>query len=176
MTLTFFVSRINQGVTALNWTQADAYTYFKNVLKSTAACWLDSWVTFNRNKVLEWDNVKPHFRKAFGDKIDPMVFASTMFSIKLANYNDSLYDYTNAITKILTLHTVRILATHPPLIANHGLTTVQLLQHTKDLITHGHAIHNNFQKEFFLWGLLKQQQTDVANKGGLENTQQILKF
>ena len=28
VTLNFFVSRINQGVTALNWTQADAYTYF----------------------------------------------------------------------------------------------------------------------------------------------------
>ena len=52
ITLNFFVSRIDQGVTALNWTQVDAYNYFKNALKSTAACWLDSWVTFNRNEVL----------------------------------------------------------------------------------------------------------------------------
>ena len=47
VTLKFFVSLIDQGVSALNWTQADAYNYFKNALKSTAACWLDSWVTFN---------------------------------------------------------------------------------------------------------------------------------
>ena len=39
VTLNFFLSCIDQGVTALNWTQADAYTYFKNALKSTAACW-----------------------------------------------------------------------------------------------------------------------------------------
>ena len=176
VTLKFFVSRIDQGVTALNWTQADAYNYFKNALKSTAACWLDSWVTFNRNEVLEWNNVKPYFRKAFGDKIDPMVFASTMFGIKLANFNESLYDYTNAITKVLTLHTEKFLTTHPPLIANHGLTAAQQLQRTADLNTHGYAIHDDFQKEFFLWGLSKQQQTDVANKGGLDTTQQILEF
>ena len=48
-----FVSRIDQGVTALNWTQVDAFNYFKNALKSTAACWLDSWSTFNRDKLFE---------------------------------------------------------------------------------------------------------------------------
>ena len=42
VTLKFFVSRIDQGVSALNWTQANAYTYFKNALKANAACWLDS--------------------------------------------------------------------------------------------------------------------------------------
>ena len=31
VTLKFFVSRIDQGVTALNWMQTDAYNYFKNV-------------------------------------------------------------------------------------------------------------------------------------------------
>ena len=92
VTLKFFVSRIDQGITALNWTQSDAYTYFKNALKSTAACWLDSWSTFNRDKLLEWEVVKPDFRKVFGNKIDPMVFASTMFNTKLANFNESLYD------------------------------------------------------------------------------------
>ena len=146
VTLKFFVSRIDQGVTALHWTQADAYNYFKNALKSMAACWLDSWVTFNRNEVLEWNNVKPHFRKAFGDKIDPMVFASTMFGIKLVNFNESLYDYTNAITKVLNLHTEKFLTTHPPLVNAHGLNAAQLLQRTADINAQTYAIHDDFQK------------------------------
>ena len=103
--LKFFVSRFDQGITALNWSQVDTFNYFKNALKLTAANWLDSWSTFNRGEVLEWAVVKLFFRKAFGDKINPMVFTSTMFDIKLANFNESLYDYTNAITKVLTLHT-----------------------------------------------------------------------
>ena len=115
------------------------------------ACWLDLWSTFNREELLESKVVKPHFRKAFGDKIDPMVFASTAFGIKLANFNEKLYDYTNAIKKVLTLHTEKFLTSHPPLVANHGLSAVQLLQQTKGLNKHGHVIHDDFQKEFFLW-------------------------
>ena len=120
--------------------------------------------------------VKPFFRKAFGDKIDPMVFASTMFDIRLANLNKNLYDYINAITKVFPLHTEKYLTTHPPLVANHGLTAAQQLQQTKDLNRHRHAIHDDFQKEFFLYGLSQQQQTEVSNKGGLETTQQTLEF
>ena len=61
VTLKFFVSRINQGVTALNWNQVDAFNYFKNALKLTAATWLDSWSTFNRDEVLDWEVDKPFF-------------------------------------------------------------------------------------------------------------------
>ena len=43
VSLKFFVSRNDQGVAALNWTQVDTFNYFKNALKSTAAYWLDSW-------------------------------------------------------------------------------------------------------------------------------------
>ena len=137
------------------------HNYFKNPLKATVACWLDSWSTFNRDEVLEWENVKPHFQKAFGDKIDPMVYASTIFDIKLANFNDSLYEYTNTITKVLMLHTEKFLTTHLSFVANHRLTAAQLLQQTKDLNTHRHAIHDDFQKEFFIWGLSQKNKKRI---------------
>ena len=44
VTLEYFVAHIEQGVTTLGWTQADAYTYFTNLIKSTAANWVDHHV------------------------------------------------------------------------------------------------------------------------------------
>ena len=93
-------------------------------------------MTFNYDAVQEWEL----------DKTDPMVFASTMFDIRLANFSNNLYDYTNAITKVLTLHMEKFLTSHPPLVDGHGLTAAQQLQRTKDFNCHGHAIHDEFQK------------------------------
>ena len=44
ITLKYYVSRIDQGVSALNWTQGNAYVAFKNYLKGAAANWLASHV------------------------------------------------------------------------------------------------------------------------------------
>ena len=73
VTLKYFVSRIEQGVTTLGWTQANAYTYFTNSIKSTAANWVDHHVYCHPDEAHEWNIIKPFFRKAFGDKTDPMV-------------------------------------------------------------------------------------------------------
>ena len=144
--MAYFVSRVNQGVSTLGWTQAKAFNYFKNSVKSTTANWLDSHTTFLHDEALEWEIVKPHFREAFGDTSDPMVIANTMFGIKLSSFNNNLYNYTNTITKVLKLHTETFLTNHPSLVNSHRLNAAQLLQRTKDLNTHGHAIHDQFQK------------------------------
>ena len=108
MTLKYFVSCVDQGVSTLGLTQTDAYNYFKNCIRSTAANWLD---TFNRDDALEWEVIKPHFRQAFGDRTYTMVFTNTMFVIKFLAYNDNIYDYTNNNTKVLALHTDTFLPT-----------------------------------------------------------------
>ena len=48
ITLKYYVSRIDQGVSALAWTQANAFVAFKNYVKGPAADWLDGFLSINR--------------------------------------------------------------------------------------------------------------------------------
>ena len=117
--------RIEQGVTTLGWTQADAYTYFTNSVKSSAASWVDHHTYCNPDEIHEWNTIKPSFREAFGDKTDPMVFANTMFGIKLANFDNDLYDYSSAVSKKMTLHNEKWVDKPVPLPAGHGFSAAQ---------------------------------------------------
>ena len=123
--LKYYISRVDQGVSSLGWTQVQAFTYFRNSIKSSAANWLDTWLLFNRNAALKWANVQPHFFKAFGDKSHPMVFANPMFNIKLSNYNSNLFDYSGAIWKRMALHTKKCLASQLGLLDGNCLTAAQ---------------------------------------------------
>ena len=116
---------MDQGVTALNWTQANAYVAFKNSLKGAAADWLLLFTSISRNTAQEWNVFKPHFRKAFGDKTDPMVFANTMFNIKLENGTSNIYNYVSKITQIMDLHIEKYLASVIAFPNGHTYTPAQ---------------------------------------------------
>ena len=125
ITLKYYISRIDQGVTALNWTQENAYVAFKNSLKGPAANWLGYFSSISRDTALTWEAYKPHFRKAFGDKTNPMVFANTMFNIKLANGSSNIYNYVAQITDVMTLHIEKYLASVIAFPAGHLYTAAQ---------------------------------------------------
>ena len=144
VTLKYFVARIDQGVTTLGWTQAEAYTYFTNSIKATAANWVDHHVYCHPDDIHEWNVIKPFFRKAFGDKTDPMVFASTMFGLKLTNFDNNLYDYSSAVSKCQTLHNEKWVDQTEPLPLAHGLTTAQILECQTALNRRGRRIHEDF--------------------------------
>ena len=80
VTLQCFINRIDTGIRTLNWTQNIAFTYFQNATRSTAAAWLESFLVDNPDTAREWQAVKQHFRKAFGDTTDPIVFAQELLN------------------------------------------------------------------------------------------------
>ena len=127
VTLKYFVSPTKQGVTTLGWTQADAYTYFTNSIKSTAANWVDHHGYCNPEEANEWNLIKPHFREAFGDKTDPMVFANTMFGLKLVSFEGNLCNYFLAVSKQFLLHNEKWVDRAEPLPVGHGLSAAQQL-------------------------------------------------
>ena len=145
VTLKYYASHANQGVSTLIGHKWMLLIFLKIQLNSPSANWFDYWTTFNRYDSLEWEVIKPHFSEALGDTTDPMVFAKTMFGIKLSSYKNNLYDYTNTNTKVINLHKEKFLANHPPLVYSHGLTAAQQVQRANDLNRHGHAIHDKFQ-------------------------------
>ena len=119
---------------------------FKNSLKGPAADWLQFFTTLNRNIAQEWNVKKPYFRKAFGDRTDPMVFANSMFNIKLINFSNNLYTYTAAITKIMDLNIEKYLASAINFPAGHAYTDAQQTQ-IKALLDAGyHEVHDDFIK------------------------------
>ena len=176
ITLKYYISRIDQGVTALNWTQENAYVAFKNSLKGPAANWLGYFSHISRETALTWEAYKPHFRKAFGDKTDPMVFANTMFNIKLANGSSNIYNYVAQITDVMALHIEKFLASVITFPAGHVYTAAQQRE-IKSFVDAGfHAVHDDFVKEFILGGLPEDLKTKVANKPNLDTVLQIVDF
>ena len=57
VTLQCFINRIDTGIRTLNWTQHIAFTYFQNATRSTAAAWLESFLTDNTETPHEWQTV-----------------------------------------------------------------------------------------------------------------------
>ena len=132
-----YVERIKQGISSLAWMQAQAFTYFKNSIKSSTANWLDTWLSFNRNAAQD---------KAFGDKSDPMVFANTMFNIKLSNYISDFYNFSVAITKMMGLHTGKFLASQLVLLDGHSFTNAQQLLFKNGIDSAYHEVYGKFTK------------------------------
>ena len=98
---------------------------------------------------LEWNIVKPLFWEAFLDKTDTIVFANTMFPIKLANYDNNLYDNASAVTQMMTLHAKKFLNKIQVLPDGHGLTVAQQLDRQNALHCNSRKIHEEFCKYFF---------------------------
>ena len=107
---------------------------------------MDLFISLNRNIAQEWNTVKPYFRKAFGDRTDPMVFANSMFNIKLTSYNNNLYTYTAAITKIMGLHNEKYLNSDINFAAGHSFTDAQQASIKGYVDTGFHEVHDDLTK------------------------------
>ncbi len=175
VSLKHYISRVDQGVATLTWTQAQAFVYFKNSLKGAASDWLDGQISDNRNRALQWDLFKPAFRTAFGDTADEIVFASEIGNIKLTQFDGNLFKYYAAITRMINLHQEPLLAANlRQLPDNHGLNAANLLllrEIHKDAVF---MCHDLMKKEFFISGLSKAQQDRIANKPHLVTASDIM--
>lgn len=180
-TLKQYVSRIDQGITALGWSQETAFTYFSNSVKSRAGAWLECYKTDNPELPLTWAEFKPHFRKAFGDVTDPIVFAQELCNIRPEHHGNCLYTYYAEITRAVNLHQEKFL-TPPPLpeLAEQEFDEEQVaFINTLHQQTHQAAvrtIHTTLRQEFFLNGLPKKQLDLVANKPQLKTVNDMIEF
>ena len=179
VTLQCFIQRIDTGIRTLQWTQNVAFTYFQNACRSTAAAWLESFLTDNPDIVPQWQTVKPHFRKAFGDTTDPIVFAQEVFNIRPQQYGNSLFDYYNAISQAVKLHQEEFVPPPlPPLPEEQEFDQEQIAfitnLHQTSFKTAVQAVHAKLRKEFFLNGLSKTQLDLVTNKPHLTMVHEMI--
>ena len=176
ITLKHYISRVDQGIDALGWTQAQAYLYFANSIKSTAANWLEHHLTEHPNLAKHWNIVKPFFRRAFGDATDQMVFASDLSSIKIEAYGHNLYDYVAAVTKMCNLHCEKYLQADLVLPQGHGLNEAAQLICRNAVHSAFKTVHDDLRKEFFILGLTDKQKEKITDKPELNTCGKILDF
>ena len=62
------------------------------------------WLIENRDIAHEWASIKPHFKIAFDDSADTKVFSSNLLLLTIDKFNNNLYDYSNAISKMVELN------------------------------------------------------------------------
>ena len=179
VTLQCFINRIDTGIRTLNWTQNIAFTYFQNAARSTAAAWLESFLIDNPNTAREWQTVKPHFRKAFGDTTDPIIFAQEVFHIRPQQFNNSLFEYYNAISRAVKLHEEEFTPPPlPPLPEDHQLTNEEVAFvttiHENAYKLAVQTVHAKLRKEFFLNGLSKTQLDLVVDKPHINTVHEMI--
>jgi len=176
ITLTTYIERIDQGVTALEWTDAQAYIYFSNTLKGTAADWLVGHLIDNDNIAKHWSIMKPALRLAFNDITDHTIFAKDMGKLKIGQFDGNLLKYYAAIAKSMSLHMEQFAAVPLTLPAAHGLNAEQVVLCQNEVAKATKHIHDVFRKEFFISGLTKAQVDKISNKPELTTAGQMLTF
>ena len=176
ITLTYYISRLDQGVSALEWTDAQAYTYFANSTKGTAANWIIGHLVENDGIAKHWSIFKPAFRLAFGDITDHTIFASDMGRLNINQFNGNLIDYHAAIATSMTLHLEQFADHQLTLPAGHGFTAEQIIICRNETTKLAKHIHNVLRKEFFINGLTKKQIDKIANKPELTTAGEMVAF
>ena len=176
VTIQVYISRIEQGVTHLEWTPENAFIYFKNSLRGKAANWLNS-LAYDRDDLAKtWENYKPLLRKQFGDSANEFVFAQTIGSINISQFNGDLINYYDKITKSIILHADKYKTEVYTPVANPALTEAQLVIARSAFQDCNKRIHNDLQKEFFIRGLTQKQFDKVKNKRHLNTARDVLDF
>ena len=181
-TLASYVARIDQGISALNWSEETAFTFFSNSVKGRARAWLDCYLTDNPLLPRRWIDFKPFFRKAFGDVSDPIVFAQELCNIKLEQHGNCLYTYYAEITKAVNLHQEKFITPPPqPAIPANLEMDEDQIEFVGIIYRQTHsnavqAIHTTLRREFFLNGLPKKLLDLVAHKTHLQTVNDMIEY
>ena len=176
VTIQVYISRIEQGRTALEWSDANAFVYFKNSLRGKSCNWLNSLINDRDDLDKTWSNFKPLLRKQFGDSANEYVFAQTIGNIHISQFNGDLINYYDEITKAISLHSDKYKNKVYAPADGHGLTLAQLMVVQKAYQDGNKEFHNDLQKEFFIRGLTTKQFDKVKNKRHLNTARDVLDF
>lgn len=181
-TLSSYIARIDQGISALHWSEETAFTFFSNSVKGRARAWLDCYLTDNPLLPRRWIDFKPFFRKAFGDVSDPIVLAQELCNIKLEQHGNCLYTYYAEITKAVNLHQEKFITPPPqPAIPADLVMDEDQIEYVGTIYRQTHsdavrAIHTTLRREFFLNGLPKKLLDLVAHKTHLQTVNDMIEY
>ena len=176
VSLQTYISRIEQGIEALEWTQENAFTYFKNSLRGDAAQWLIGTLSDLPDLAKTWEVYKPLFREAFGDTTDEIVFAQEIGTLTIGQFDNNLIKYYAAITKAIDLHGDKYRAEVYPIPANLALTAAQTLFVQKAFHDGAHKVHVDLKKEFFIRGLTTKQINMIKLKPNLTTPRDVFNY
>ena len=174
ITVAVFINRIDQGMSNLTWTTAQAFVYFQNSLRGHALDWLSGILSDTPDLPKDWVAIKPSFRQQYGDKTDDYVFASNMGKLRLESFDNSLVSYYAAICKQLDLNMEKYLAATVAVAADLEMNGAQTLFARKCFKDGARAVHNDLKKQFFLAGLPTKLFDRVKNKRNLTTAREIM--
>ena len=174
ITVAVFINRIDQGMTNLTWTTAQAFVYFQNSLRGQALDWLSGILSDTPDMPKDWVAIKPSFRQQYGDKTDDYVFASNMGKLRLESFDNSLVSYYAAIAKQLDLNMEKYLAANIAVADELGMNAAQTLFARKCFKDGARAVHTDLKKQFFLAGLPTKLFDRVKNKRNLTTAREIM--
>ena len=174
--LSTFVQKLDTAQHLLQFTDAVTFRYFTQALRGSAAAWLDTWLSENRDTPRVWSEVKPVFRKAFGDQTSEATFAKSIADAKLEHFDNNYNKFYAHINRLVKLHCEPFLEEEVDLQGDlYGWEEDQI---EKIMEIHNLAItkvHDKLTLEFFLNGLPHHQLQKVASKK-LKKPSQIIEF
>ena len=103
ITLEYFVSRIDECVSAFKWSQKQAYIAFTTLLRGTAASWLQYFTNVNRQNPQEWTSIRSHFCKAFNDNCDVNIYSYASSATSIYNQVSTPVPSSHTFTAAQTL-------------------------------------------------------------------------
>ena len=175
-TLSAFVDKLDTAKDLLTLNEVTTFRYFQQALRGSAAAWLETWLTENRDLDRTWANVKPPFRKAFGDVTTAATFIKDSTAVNLATFGGDFNKFYSHIVKMCNLHCEPFIARRIVLPDDHGLNNAQQ-DLVGRLVTNAYNdVHDQLMLDIFLNGLPKAMYDKVATKHTLTKVSQVIEY
>ncbi len=171
-----YIGKLDSAKQLLTLTEAVTFQYFQQSVRGSAAAWLDCWLLENRNVEQHWANVKPAFRKSFGDKTTTFTFAKDITAANLATYGGDFNKFYSYVAKTTNLHCEPFVAKRIVLPENHGFNNAQQAIIAQIVATSQREIHDQIVMEFFLHGLPKAMYDKVLSKKDFTKPSEVIEY
>ena len=157
--LAAYINKLDTAKNLLVLDEATTFQYFQQSVRGSAASWLDTWLIENRDKEQHWAQVKPDFRKAFGDATTAFTFAKDITATNLATYGGDFNKFYAYVAKTASLHCEPFVARRINLPDGHGLNNAQQALVARLITSAYRDVHDTLMLEFFYTDFLKQCMT-----------------
>ena len=105
-----FMDHIEQGITSLAWTPAQAFTYFRNALQGKADNWLRNTLYSYPDLALTWTVYKPLFCKKFDIVSVKNMFINKVAKLTLTSCKNNLDEYFRQVNNTIHSQMERFIA------------------------------------------------------------------
>jgi len=175
-TLSAYIGKLDSAKTLLTLDEATTFQYFQQSVRGSAAAWLDCWLLENRDVEQHWANVKPAFRKSFGDNTTQFTFAKDITAATLATYGGDFNKFYSYVAKTTNLHCEPFVARRIELPEGHGFNAAQTRIIARIVEKAQRDIHDQIKMEFFLHGLPKAMYDKALAKKEFTKPSQVIEY